>query len=426
MSARNPSVGSAPLPGEAVTATWKRTLMLTAAAVGPGLMVMLADTDAGSIVTAAQSGAQWGYRLILPQVLLIPVLYVVQEITVRLGIATRKGHAELIREQFGWGWVGLSVSTLLLAAVGSLVTEFAAIAGVGELFGLPAWLPVLAATVFLIGIGVTGGYRRIEVIGIAIGLFELLFLPAAIMAHPDGRTLFAGLQQAPLGNRSYMFLLAANVGAVIMPWMIFYQQTAVVEKGLAARHLRHARLDTLWGSILTQLVMIFVIVATAATIGRSNLSLPLNGIQDISRALQPFLGWAGARVIFGLGMAGAALIAALVVSLAGSWGIGEAMGVPHSLSDSLRSGKWFYLVYTLIHVGGALIVLSGVSLVALTIDIEVMNALLLPIVLTFLLILEARALPQPLRMSGWHRWIAWGLSALVMGVGLVTAVLAVI
>lgn len=101
MSARNPSVGSAPLPEEAVTATWKRTLMLTAAAVGPGLMVMLADTDAGSIVTAAQSGAQWGYGLILPQILLIPVLYVVQEITVRLGIATRKGHAELIREQFG-------------------------------------------------------------------------------------------------------------------------------------------------------------------------------------------------------------------------------------------------------------------------------------------------------------------------------------
>ncbi|HXX38428.1 MAG TPA: divalent metal cation transporter [bacterium] len=426
MSTLEPLPGVASLTREAVFPTWKRTLAITLAAVGPGLMVMLADTDAGSIVTAAQSGAQWGYRLILPQILLIPVLYIVQEMTVRLGIVTKKGHAELIREKFGWGWTAVSVSTLFLAAVGSLVTEFAGIAGVGELFGLPAHLTVLAATVLLVGIGVTGSYRRVERVGIAIGLLELLFLPAALMAHPDGRSLVAGLGHAPLGDRGYLFMLAANVGAVIMPWMVFYQQGAVVDKGLESRHLRHARLDTMIGSILTQLVMIFVIVATAATIGRTDPSRSLNDIREISRALQPFLGWAGARVVFGLGMVGASFIAALVVSLAGAWGIGEAVGFPHSLNDTIRKGRWFYLVYTLAHVGGAALVLSGMSLVTLTVNIEVMNALLLPIVLGFLLVLEVRALPESVRMHGWYRWLAWSLSGIVMAFGLVTAVLVVV
>ena len=220
-------------------------------------------------------------------------------------------------------------------------------------------------------------------------------------------------------------MLAANVGAVIMPWMVFYQQGAVVDKGLQSRHLRHARFDTLAGSILTQLVMIFVIVATAATIGRTDPSRSLNDIQEISRALQPFLGWAGAGVVFGLGMVGAALVAALVVSLAGAWGIGEAVGFPHSLNDNVRRGRWFYLAYTLAHVGGAALVLSGMSLVALTVDIEIMNALLLPIVLGFLLVLEVKALPETMRMRGWFRWLAWSLSGIVMAFGLITAILVI-
>ncbi|HXX37860.1 MAG TPA: divalent metal cation transporter [bacterium] len=388
------------------------------AVLGPGLMVMLADTDAGSIVTAAQSGAGWGYQLVLPQILLIPILYVVQEMTVRLGIVTQKGHGELIREHFGAGWAVLSVCTLFLAAVGALVTEFAAIAGVGELLGVPAWLTVTAATLLLVWLGTTGGYRRVERVGIAIGLFELMFLPAAFMAHPDLRALAAQLQQAPLANRTYVLMLAANVGAVIMPWMIFYQQAAVVEKRLRLRHLRHARLDTLIGAIFTQAVMIFVIVAAAATIGRAGSARPLNDIREIAGALQPFIGWTGARVVFGMGMLGAALIAALVVSLAGAWGIGEIIGVPHSLGLPLRDGKCFYAVYTLAHISGAAIVLSGISLVALTINIEVMNALLLPIVLGFLLVLEAKALPAAFRMAGGYRCVAWLLSGLVIVFGL--------
>jgi Mn2+/Fe2+ NRAMP family transporter len=393
-----------------------------AAVIGPGLMVMLADTDAGSVVTAAQSGASWRYLMILPLILLIPVLYFVQEVTVRLGIVTQKGHGELIRERFGWGWAALSVSTLFVAALGALVTEFAGISGAGELFGVPPWLTVSLATVLLIALGLSGSYCRIERVAIAVGLFELAFLPAAIMAHPNLGSMARDLPSIPVANHDYLFFVAANVGAVIMPWMIFYQQGAVIDKGLTIQNLRAARFDTLIGSVLTQLIMIAVVIATAATIGQTAASSQsLNSVRDIATALEPFLGWGGARVAFGLGVVGAGFIAALVVSLAGSWGISEALRRPHSLNSRPWEARWFYLFYTLVHVGGAAIVLSGIPLVQLTLNIEVINAVLLPIVLGFLLVLEARVLPEDLRMKGLHRYAAWFMSGAVMVFGLFIA-----
>ena len=137
---------------------------------GPGLVVMLADTDAGSIITASQSGAQWGYRMVLPQVLLIPILYVVQEMTVRLGIITGEGHGSLIRKQFGRRWALLSAGTLVLSAIGALITEFAGIAGVGELIGISRSVTIPTATVFLLALALSGRYSRVERVGLAIGL----------------------------------------------------------------------------------------------------------------------------------------------------------------------------------------------------------------------------------------------------------------
>lgn len=137
---------------------------------GPGLIVMLADTDAGCLITAAQSGTQWGYTMLLPQFLLIPILYMVQEMTVRVGIVTRKGHGELIRENFGTGWAWLSAGTLAVSAIGALLTEFVGVAGVGELFGISKWITVPLATILLVGIAFCGSYRRVEKIGVTIGL----------------------------------------------------------------------------------------------------------------------------------------------------------------------------------------------------------------------------------------------------------------
>ncbi len=391
------------------------------AVIGPGLMVMLADTDAGSVITAAQSGAQWGFAMILPQLLLIPILYIVQEITVRLGVVTGKGHGELIREHFGMSWAMLSVVTLFVACVGALVTEFAGIAGVAEMFHIPIWVSVPCVTVLLVMVGLSGSYRRVEKIGLAVGMLELLFIVAAIMAKPDISQMAHGLASFPFGQGNYTFLLAANVGAVIMPWMVFYQQGAVIDKRLFGKHLRLLRWDTKIGAVLTQIIMISVVIVTAVGIHETSPNATLNDVKDISRALMPVLGKTSGVILFGLGMAGASFLAAIVVSLAGAWGLTEALGMKRSLDMPFKKAKGFYSVYTLAHIGGATIVLIGIPLVSLMIDVEVMNAALLPIVLGFLILLEVKALPKEHRMSGSHKYIAWALTGITIAFGLYTA-----
>jgi len=380
---------------------------------------MLADTDVGSLITAAQSGARFGYRMILPNLLLMPILYVVQEITIRLGIVTGKGHGALIRERFGRGWALLSAGTLFMTAIGALLTEFAGVAGVGELFGIPRTITVSVAAAFLIGIALTGSYRRAERIGIAFGLAELVFVPAMILAHPSLHAIGAGLVHLPLHNSSYVLLLAANVGAVIMPWMIFYQQGAVIDKGLSHRHIRSERRDTAIGAVLTQSIMIVMVLAFAATIGLTHPGAPLDTVTELSSALRPFVGAIGSKMLLGVAVLGAALVAALVASLAGAWGISEVFGWTHTLNERPnRQSAKFYVSYTLTHVLGAAIVMLSLDLVSLVIDVEVMNALLLPIVLGFLLALEAKALPDEYRMHGIYRIMVTVLCLVVIAFGL--------
>ncbi|OIL35816.1 manganese transporter NRAMP [Oenococcus oeni] len=386
---------------------------------GPGLIVMLADTDAGCLITAAQSGAQWGYTMVLPQLLLIPILYMAQEMTVRLGIVTGKGHGELIRENFGFGWACLSAGTLALSVVGALLTEFVGVAGVGELFGISKWITIPIATIILVGIAFSGSYRRVEKVGIIVGLAELAFVVAMVMVHPQMNELLSGLTSIPLGEPSYIYLVAANVGAVIMPWMIFYQQGAVVDKGFSKKTIKKERHDTAVGTLITQGIMIVVVVTFAATIGRLGKHPSLNTVGEIVHALVPFIGSWQAKTLIGASMLGGSLVAALVVALAGTWGITEVLGWKHSLNEHLNKKNFgFYAIYALAHIIGAVLVLANVGLVSLAITVEVMNALLLPIVLGFLLALEAKALPDKYRMHGFYKWLVTILCLLVMIFGL--------
>jgi len=396
------------------------------AVFGPGLIVMLADTDAGSVVTAAQSGAEWRYRLVMAQVVLIPILYLIQEITVRLGIITGRGHGALIRAHFGPRWALLSGVTLFVACVGALITEFAGIAGAGALAGIPDWVSVPLAALALSMLCMAGRYRRVELVGITLGLLELLFVPAAILAHPHGAVLAADLTHSVVASHAYVTIVAANVGAVIMPWMVFYQQQAVIDKGISRAHLGAARVDTAVGSVLTQIVMIAVIVATAATLGRTNPGATLNTIGQIADALVPFLGHRAAHLLFGMGMLGAATVAALVVAVAGAWGLAEVMGWRHSLNDPVRDAPGFYLLCGGALVASAAAVVIAPNLVELSVDVQVMNAALLPIVLGFLLVLERRALPAVDRMHGARKWTTWTLAATVMTIGLYAGIAAVI
>ncbi len=385
---------------------------------GPGLVVMFADTDAGSVVTAAQSGAVWGYQLLLLQIILIPIVYMVQELAVRLGLITGKGHGELIREHFGKGWAWLSVATLIVACLGALITEFAGVAGAGLLFGIPAWLSVSMAVLFLSIVAWTGSYLSVERIAILIGSFELIFLIVVFWAHPSPVAVGNGLISIPWNQQGYTYLVVANIGAVIMPWMIFYHQSAVVDKGLKSKDLKAARRDTAIGAVITQLIMIAILVTVAATIGTTNPGQPLNNIQQIANALTPFLGEFAGKILFALGMVGASLVAAIVVSLATAWGLGEVTGYERSLEHNPRKAPWFYGVYTGMLVMGGGIVISGINLVNLSVAVQVMNAILLPIVLGFLYILALRVLPEPYRLHGSY-------SVVVGAVVIITSILGV-
>jgi Mn2+/Fe2+ NRAMP family transporter len=369
------------------------------AVAGPGILVMLADTDAGSIITAAQSGAQWGYRLLALQLLLIPVLYVVQELTLRLGLVTGRGHGELISERFGKGWAWLSVGTLMLACIGAIVTQLSGMAGVGALFGIPSWAMMIAVIGLILAMVWTGSYRSVERIAIALGLFELAFVAVAVAAHPRGDEVARQIGAIPIANPKYLYLVAANLGAVIMPWMIFYQQSAVLDKGLTAKDLKYARLDTAIGAVVTQVIMAAVLMAVAATLGHRNVQASLQDVPSIAHALEPFLGQTMGRVVFAAGMTGAALVATIVVCLTAAWGMGEVAGFKRSLEHHPTEAPWFYGIFSACLIGGGVLVATNINLVALSVAVEVMNALLLPIVLGFLYALALKCLPDPYRMS---------------------------
>jgi len=388
--------------------------------LGPGLMVMLADTDAGSVVTAAQSGASWGYRLLFLQVLLVPVLYVVMELTVRIGVTTGKGHAALIREQFGGGWAAVSVGALVVAAVGALVTEFAGIAGIARLFGLPAAALVLPAAVFLIWLVVAGTYRRVEVVGVALGLLEVAFVVAAVLVHPPAGAVAHGLSPAqPFASSGFLALVAANNGAVVMPGMVFYQQGAVLDKGLRPGDLRAARVDTAVGAVLTQVVMASVLIAAAATLHAGGRSL--TGIGDLDAALAPVVGPSASRIVLAGGVLGASFVAAIVVALALAWAVAEGFGKPRSLGDPPRRARLFYGIYAGAVAVGAGTVLADGSLVELAVHVEILNALLLPLVLGFLVALAFRVLPRRYALPRRARVALAGTVAVVVALGLLSA-----
>jgi Mn2+/Fe2+ NRAMP family transporter len=412
-------------PCSPLRTAFRRTLVFLAV-LGPGQIVMMADTDVGSVVTAAQSGAQWGYALLPLQLVLIPVLFVIQELTARLGIFTGKGHGELIRERYGkvWGWV--SVGGLAVAIVGAMVTEFSGVAAVGELLGLPRVTSLSLAVGFLLMVVWAGSYRRVERIALILGFFELAFLWVAVKAHPHAGSLARTFTVSHWHRASFRYLVAANIGAVIMPWMIFFQQSAVVDKRLRSKHLRAAQWDTALGSVVTQIVMAAVLVTTAATIGAQHGAESLTTVSQIAHALIPYLGQNLGRIVFGLGILGAALVAILVTSLAAAWGIGEMTGYKHSLENHPREAPWFYGVYAMAVVGSAMLVARVPNLIALNVAVEVMNALLLPLVLGFLVLLAARALPEEHRLRGAHLWVVAATCAITSCVGLYCALSAMI
>ena len=397
-----------------------RRLWSIIAVAGPGVLVMLADTDAGSAVTAAQSGAQFGFKLLLFQVILIPILFFVQELTARLGIVTGKGHAVLIREHYGAAWAWVSTATLILACIGALLTEFGGIAAVGSMMHLPAWLSLLIAVAALTAMTVTGSYRSVERIALAMGAFEVAFVVVAALSHPSWAQFSHDTATIPFADTKFLTLVSANIGAVVMPWMVFYQQGSVIEKGLSEKDLRGARIETAVGAVVTQIIMASILVAAASALSHGG-SKSFDGVGQIADALTGVLGAAAGKLCFGLGILGASFVASVVVTLTAARTLGELTGRGHSLDRSPTEEPQFYGVYVAVLIGAAVAVAAGVPIVKLSVGVQVMNALLLPIVVGFLFLL-ARKLPQPHRLQGWQAWVTGTLMLVTVVLGLVSGV----
>jgi NRAMP (natural resistance-associated macrophage protein)-like metal ion transporter len=400
------------------------------AAWGPGLLVMLADTDAGNVVTAAQAGARWEFRL-LPLILaLIPALYLVQELAARLGLFAGQGFGEMIRARFGKRAALLALAGLALAAFGTLVTEFTGVAGIGELYGVPRGISLPLAAFALLAVAATGSYRKVEQGALSIGLFECAFLIVAWKARPHPMAVARDFFHAPIGNPNFLFLAAAIVGSVFNPWMIYYQQAATARRRIQPEEFGAVRADTAAGAVLTQALTGAVLVAAAAALYPGDHGRSLASIGEVGEALTGVLGRDNALLVYSLGVLGASFAAAIVASLALSWGVAEVFSRPGRTSRGGGAGLFDSRRFMALYVVsvGAAAALVGVShdLVWLNIATQVANALLFPLIVGLLIALAAKALAPPLRLRGLRLAVMVFLAVSVAAIGAVGAAAAFI
>ena len=376
---------------------------------------MLADTDAPCLIVAAQSGAEFGYSLVLLMVLLTPVLYLAQDLTVRLGVYTRMGLVGCIRNHFGKRTAIATSITLAISGILAEVSELSGVAIVCELWDMPLWSGVLGASALLVSIVFFLPYSAVEVIGIVFGLFECTFIVTMFMSDVSAVEFFEGAVSF-YDDADFFMLVTSNVGAVIMSWMLYFQQGAVVAKRIAPGYEEALeRTDTLIGAIITQLIMIATMVTLAATRSITG-NRTLEDVNDIMDAMAITVGSeTAAKVLLSLAFAGGSLCAAVVVGLAVAWGLYEAFGGDiDSPALSLKQSPLFYVGFLGVVALGAVVLLSGVDVVDLNILVEVIDALMMPITLLFLYLLATGpALPPEVRVTGAHRWVCASCFVLV-------------
>jgi Mn2+/Fe2+ NRAMP family transporter len=396
--------------------SWLRHLWLIWLLVGPGILVMLGDNDAGGIITYATTGARFGIGFFIPFLLLmIPIAYVVQEMTVRLGAVTGRGHAELIYGRFGpfWGW--FSLLDLGLGNLLTLVTEFIGMGAGLAFFGVPLRLGVPIAAAIVLAIALLGNYWTAERLTLGLAALNLVFIPIAVLAHPDPAQVVGALTSWSLPGGltgAALFLIIANVGTTIAPWMLFYQQSAVVDKGLTEADIPHGRLDTAVGSVVMGVISVAIVVATGATLHPAGVDAAGWSEVQFAQALVPFVGSVSAR-LFALGLFEAGLVAAITINLSTAWAFGEVFGWAHSLNSRFRDAPRFYLLYAgSVLLAAAVVLVPGAPLALITLIVQVVATLLMPPALLFLLLLlNDRSL-----MGRWTngRWANTAVAAIVV------------
>jgi NRAMP (natural resistance-associated macrophage protein)-like metal ion transporter len=378
---------------------FRRRLLIFFAVLGPGIIVMVADNDAGGISTYAVTGSKYGFSLLFIFIILVPMAYYVQEMTVRLGAVTKRGHAEAIFDGFGpfWGW--FSLADLAIVNWLTLVTEYIGMTAALSIFGIPPWFTVIGVSFILFGLVLSGKYWTFEKITLFFCLFNFVYIPAALWAMemptaPSWFKVFEGFYRpnVPGGfTGDLLFVLLANIGTTIAPWMIFFQQSAVVDKGLDIHDVKYGRIETFVGSIVTCVVAAFIIIATGAAFYYHRPPITIEDAKQTAEALVPLLPHGSgemAKRLFAIGLFDAGFLGAICISLSSSWAVGEVFGWAHSLNNSVRDAPWFYLAYFLMLLSaGAVVLIPSAPLVTITMFVQVVAVTLLPSALVFLLLL---------------------------------------
>ncbi len=398
---------------------WKIRILLFFAVVGPGFITANVDNDAGGIWVYSAAGAQFGHMLLWTMIPITLSLIVVQEIAARMGAVTGKGLSDLIREQFGFRVTCLMMIGLIIVNFGNVVTEFAGIAGSLELFGLSKYytVPVCAVIVWLIV--VKGQYKTVEKVFLAASFFYLTYIVAGVLAKPAWLDALEATIVPPhkemFLRQDYLYMVIGVVGTTIAPWMQFYLQASIVEKGVTRRQYTASRLDVVTGCIFTDIVAWFIIVACAATLyvhGYHN----INSAKDAAEALQP-LAEKYAYILFAMGLFNASLFAASILPLSTAYAVCEGLGFESGVGKKFNEAPVFYWLYTILIVAGAgVILMPNIPLVKISILSQVVNGLVLPFVLVFMLLLvNNKEIMGEFVNSPLYNAVAWVTTVIMVG-----------
>jgi NRAMP (natural resistance-associated macrophage protein)-like metal ion transporter len=399
--------------------TWRTRILLILAVLGPGFITANVDNDAGGIYTYATAGAKFGYGLLWTIIPMAIMLCFAQEISARMGVVTGKGLSELIREEFGLRITATLMVGLVLCNLGDVISEFAGVASSGQLFGINKYISVPIAAALVWALVVFGDYKKLEKFFVFLSFLYVAYIITAALAHPSWGSAVRQTLRLPrahdLGNSEYLFLSVGIIGATVAPWQQFYLQASVVDKGASASKLKLAQLDAVIGSVFSVLVAAFIVIACAATLFTAGLHNIVDAA-DAAQSLKP-LGGQYAFILFSFGLLNASLFAASILPLSTAYTVCEAMGYESGLSKRFREAPIFYGIYTgLLVLGSIIILMPRVPLVRAAVLSQVLNGVLLPAVLIFMLVLVNRKSLMGSRTNGRaYNAVAWTLTALGTG-----------
>lgn len=395
----------------------RREILIFLTVLGPGLITAMVDNDAGGIATYSVAGARFGYEILWVLTFTAIMLAMVQEMTVRMGMVTGKGLAALIRERFSLRLTTFIMFTLLATNFANTVSNFAGLAASMQLFHVPPWIAVPPLAVLMWWLVVKGSYKRVEVVFLVASLVYFSYIISAFMTHPDwGEVARALVTPSPQFNPAYLVMTVTIIGTTIAPWMQFYQQATIVDKGLDSSKIRYERVDTVIGSVLMTLVAMFIVICCAAAFYNNPEvgATTITSAEQAAAALAPVAG-SYASYLFAFGLLVASLFAGSILPLSTAYTVCEAFGWESGIDHGFNEAPRFYFIYTFLIAGSALLVMiPGIPLVFLMVFSQTMNGILLPVILLCMLILiNDRDIMGAYVNPPWLNRVMWTVTALL-------------